>query len=141
MDLAAAFLRTAEDDLRAARVCLAARSAPAAAFFAQQAGEKAAKGWLLAHGYRAGRTHYTTPMLVRALALEGGGSTAALRDAVNALHDLEEYAAGARYPAHGQRPGTYEPPSARIDAQEARTALRKARSVVVAFAGAARWRA
>ncbi len=138
MDLAAAFLRTAEDDLRAAQACLAARSASAAAFFAQQAGEKAAKGWLLAHGYRAGRTHYATPMLVRALRQEGQAATAGLRDAVDALHALEEYAAGARYPSHGARPGTYEPPSAHIDAAEAAAALRQARFVVAAFERAAR---
>src|SRR5579875_2188768 len=107
MDLAAAFLKTAEKDLRAADACLLAGCAPAAAFFAQQAGEKAAKGWLLARGHPAGRTHYATPMLVRALRAEGS-SRARLRQAVDDLHDLEEYAAGARYPVRGARPGTYE---------------------------------
>ena len=135
MDLAAAFLATAEDDLRAATACLAGGCAPAAAFFAQQAGEKAAKAWLLRHGYRAGRTHYATPMLVRAMKREGPAA-AGLRDAVETLHDLEEYAAGSRYPARGPGRGTYEPPRERIDAAEARTALLQARSAVAAFAAA-----
>jgi HEPN domain-containing protein len=137
VDLAAAFLSAAEEDLRAAEACLAAGRAPATAFFAQQAGEKAAKAWLLSRGYRPGRTHYATPVLVRVLGREGA-CAASLRGAVDDLHDLEEYATGARYPARGAAPGSYEPPGDRIDAREAAAALRQAKAVVATFAAAAR---
>jgi HEPN domain-containing protein len=134
VDLAQAFLSAARDDLRAAEACLRAGCLPACAFLAQQAGEKAAKAWLIDHGHPAGRTHYTTPALVRAVRALGEGEDGRLRAAVDALHDLEEYAAGARYPSRGPAPGSYETPGQRIDADEAAAALAQARAVLAALA-------
>ncbi|MBE3589219.1 MAG: HEPN domain-containing protein [Firmicutes bacterium] len=75
MDLARAFLATARDDLRAARVLLAEELWAASCFFSQQAAEKAAKAWLCAAGVAPPRSHYVSAVLSRLL--RGRGETGA----------------------------------------------------------------
>jgi HEPN domain-containing protein len=128
VDLVAAFLATAADDLDAARACLDAGFPAACAFLAQQAAEKAVKAWLVGRGVHVGHTHYTSPVFLRAARRAGLDPRAVAAD----VHDLEEYAAGARYPTR-VFPAGFEPPSAVIGGDEAREALGKARRVLAAL--------
>lgn len=128
MDLVDALLATVAGDLAAARACREAGCWPACAFFAQQAAEKAVKAWLLRRGVDAGRTHYTSPVLLRV----ARRAKLRLEDVIAGVHDLEEYAAGARYPVRAF-PRGFEPPAAAIDAAEAGRALEQALRVVAAL--------
>jgi HEPN domain-containing protein len=87
------WLDQAEADLKTARDCRAAGNFYAAAFFAQQAAEKALKGLLYAHGYRALVTHSVVDLLREASPL-----AAPLQEMEPLGRELDRHYIGARYP-------------------------------------------
>jgi HEPN domain-containing protein len=113
------WLERAERDLAAARLTLGA--APPllemAAYHAQQAAEKALKGFLVRHGQAAPKVHDLVPLLAACQALE-----ARFGAFLAAAQALTPYATRFRYPDVG---GPLEPPRA-----EAEQAVRLAERIV-----------
>ena len=87
------WLDQAEADLRTASHCRAAGDFYAAAFFAQQAAEKALKALLYLHGYRAILTHSVVDLLREASTLAPG-----LAGLEPLGRELDRHYIGARYP-------------------------------------------
>lgn len=87
------WLEQAEADLHTATHCREAGDFYAAAFFAQQAAEKALKGLLYALGYRAILTHSVLELL------REGAQVAGELGAMEAMgRELDRHYIGARYP-------------------------------------------
>lgn len=87
------WLDQAQADLKTARDCAEDGNYYASAFFAQQAAEKALKGFLYSRGYRALITHSVVELLEEAERLERGfGSLLDLGK------ELDRHYIGSRYP-------------------------------------------
>jgi len=120
-DEAREWLRFAQEDLDTAETLLAGASPKIrpALFHAQQAAEKALKGFLVWHDCEYPFTHNLTLLLDRAAALDSS-----LRPAVIPAVDLTQFAVRLRYPGDQEQP----------ELAEARSWLSVARSVCEAIA-------
>ncbi len=87
------WLDQAEADLKTARDCLKDGNYYASAFFAQQAAEKALKGYLYGKGYRAVITHSVVELLEACARHE-----ASLGEFLDYGKELDRHYIGARYP-------------------------------------------
>jgi len=87
------WLDQAQADAKTARDCLQDANFYATAFFAQQAAEKALKGFLYAQGYRALITHSVVELLEEAARLKEE-----LKGLANYAKELDRHYIGSRYP-------------------------------------------
>ncbi len=87
------WLDQAEADLKTARDCLEDANYYASAFFAQQAAEKALKGFLYAKGYRALVTHSVVDLLEESTKQE-----ASFKALLDYGKELDRHYIGSRYP-------------------------------------------
>lgn len=87
------WLDQATADLKTARDCLADGNYYASAFFAQQAAEKALKGFLYARGFRALVTHSVVELL-----REASGWEPRLGTLMDLGRELDRHYIGSRYP-------------------------------------------
>ena len=87
------WLDQAEADLKTAKDCLTDGNYYAAAFFAQQAAEKALEGFLYSKGYRALLTHSVLDLVGEASKLESGFGRF-----VDFARELDRHYIGSRYP-------------------------------------------
>jgi HEPN domain-containing protein len=87
------WLDQAEADMKTARDCVKDGNYYASAFFAQQAAEKALKGFLYSRGYRALITHSVVELLEESAKLEGE-----FNGLLNCGKELDRHYIGSRYP-------------------------------------------
>ena len=87
------WLDQAEADLKTAQDCAEDGNYYASAFFAQQAAEKALKGFLYSRGYRALITHSVVELLEEAQKLEQGFGLL-----LDLGKELDRHYIGSRYP-------------------------------------------
>jgi HEPN domain-containing protein len=87
------WLDQARADLKTARDCLKDGNYYASAFFAQQASEKALKGFLYGRGFRVLITHSVVELLEKAAEEEPS-----FRDLIDPGKELDRHYIGSRYP-------------------------------------------
>lgn len=87
------WLDQAQADLKTARDCLKDGNFYASAFFAQQAAEKAVKGYLYSLGFRAMVTHSVVELLE-----EAGKRQKGLLAYLDQAKELDRHYIGSRYP-------------------------------------------
>jgi len=87
------WLDQAEADLKTSKDCIDAGNYYASAFFAQQAAEKALKGFLYSKGFRALVTHSVTELLENSAELEQG-----FQGLADYSKELDRHYIGSRYP-------------------------------------------
>jgi len=87
------WLEQAEADIKTSRDCLEDRNYYASAFFAQQAAEKALKGFLYSRGYRAIITHSVLELLE-----ESSKFCEEFKNFIEYAKELDRHYIGSRYP-------------------------------------------